>query len=671
MRRHFGYLTWAIMLSCAVSVGQQRPKPPAGPAPVPRIARAQAPIPAPYAGTVEGFVYWDANAIAHQPPSSCGGLAVTVSVGSPTGPFESYKPLGTLSNNFRYVGRVRGVVNGQVVTYDACIYAYDHVPVGPDLQVQLTVTQPSAFSPVVTPQFGTLGPVKIVNGQCNMLPKVVPSSISDLTAHWGSCQNRVYYVNFALLHPQMLHALSAGSGSGGMLLGSGNAPGMKNPGPLGSPLSRQSSPAGTPALRQPGPTGTPTSKDPGPIATPGLKAPGPPSAGLRTPNKLSPPKQSQKITNPKAALRDAQILIALKKQRQAADAEARLMKLSIRPVAANVGPSQTMSLHMGSRTGQAPSTMQSAPATAPNSSSSGSRLPVSAVLPGPLQNLALTCAHNPTLRIFTVSGGPHPAIFTPDARYNFYTITGCSFGNMGPNSKAYIYYQGTFHEAFQIQEWSDNWIKLNLDPALTGVDDQNNVTLVIQRDDGKQTSKAGYKFYAARDTVLLRQIPRQYFSLNSFRTDQSVIQNWKPTYTSGSSSSKLPNLPGLSAEVHWDLTSGSNGSMVDGSDLYDFRHLHPSFVLESAWMEWKDLACASDHQFAASQNNWSINWYGDSGLQVGWQAQSCNEVRGKSCGIGWPDPSDCFAGVPESNYGVNVWVTGPRGLDPWTGKPSL
>jgi hypothetical protein len=55
-----------------------------------------------------------------------------------------------------------------------------------------------------------------------------------------------------------------------------------------------------------------------------------------------------------------------------------------------------------------------------------------------------------------------------------------------------------------------------------------------------------------------------------------------------------------------------------------FRHLHPSFVLDSAWIEWKDLVCASDHQFAASQNNWSINGYGDSGLQVGWQAQSCN-----------------------------------------------
>jgi hypothetical protein len=104
-------------------------------------------------------------------------------------------------------------------------------------------------------------------------------------------------------------------------------------------------------------------------------------------------------------------------------------------------------------------------------------------------------------------------------------------------------------------------------PGLNAVDDRNNVTLVIRRADGKQTSKPGYKFDAARDTVLLRQNPRRYFSLNSCRTDQSVIQNWKPLYTSGSSPSKVPNLPDLSAEVHWDLTRDSNGSLVGGSDL--------------------------------------------------------------------------------------------------------
>lgn len=248
MRRHYGYLILAILLSCAAATGQQRQRPPAGPArsPIAGLAKTQAPIAAPYAGNVEGFVYWDASAIAHKPAGTCDGLAITVSVGSSSGPFESYKPMATLSNNFKYAGQVKAfLANGKIALYDVCMYAYDHLPVGPDLQVQLTVTQPMAFSPVVTPQFATMGPIKIVNGQCNMLPKVVPSSVSDLTAHWGSCQNRAYYVNFALLHPQMLHTLSAGSGSGGMMSGA-----------LQAPQRGMLSPEGQPAMQQPNSSGS-------------------------------------------------------------------------------------------------------------------------------------------------------------------------------------------------------------------------------------------------------------------------------------------------------------------------------------------------------------------------------------------------------------------------------
>ena len=49
----------------------------------------------------------------------------------------------------------------------------------------------------------------------------------------------------------------------------------------------------------------------------------------------------------------------------------------------------------------------------------------------------------------------------------------------------------SFREDFQIDQWSDNWIKLSIDPNLKGIDDQDNVTLVIQRQDGKQAGKGG------------------------------------------------------------------------------------------------------------------------------------------------------------------------------------
>jgi hypothetical protein len=656
-------------------------------------------------------VYWNANSIAHNPAGSCSGLAVTVKVGSSSGgPFEAYKPMTTRSNNFQYAGQVKAFLSGgKIEVYDVCRYAYDHVPVGADLQVQLTVPQPAAFSPSVAPQFGTAGPIKIDNGQCNMLPKAVPSSLADLTAHWGSCQNRAYNVNFELVRS----ALSSG-GSGGLLSGSGGVQPRKNPGTVGTPVLINPGPINTPLSRNPESAGQAplTNADVISMLKGGVSEPitiakiqssqgkfdfspggcralteahvsqkildtmaagtNPCLAGrLRARVGLSPSKHSQKITNPNAALHDTAIIAVLRKQRQAADVETAQLKLGIRPVAINLGPQQAMSETMGGRVARAPAPVQSTVPAGTNSPGGSSHLPVAAPV-NLLQNLALTCGHDPTMRILTVSGGPQPAIFTQDVKYDFYTITGCSFGDPGPNSKAYIYYQGTFHQDFQIQEWSDNWIKLSLDPSLKGVDDQDNLTLVVQRADGKQASKSGFKFYAARETILLSNIPRQYFGLDRFRPDQALTNNWQATYTSPSSASVTPNLPGITAEVHWDLSYVSDESVSGGMDLYDFSNLHPTFVLDSAWMEWRDIACSdSNPKLAVSPTNWGIDWYGPSGIKVTWQGQQCNPVPGQSCGTGWPVKTDCFSGQPESNYGINVWVTGPRGLDPWTGKPSV
>ena len=383
---------------------------------------------------------------------------------------------------------------------------------------------------------------------------------------------------------------------------------------------------------------------------------------------LSSPKQGSKITNPKAALRDGAIIAVLQQQRKAADAESAAMKLGIRPAGVQAGT--TPSHIMASNGGGA---QRTAPAPNQNSAlaSSIQHPALGVALPAPFNNLALTCSHDPSMRALTVSGGPAPVIFTPDTKYNFYTITGCSFGSPGTNSKAYIYYQGTFREDFQIQQWTDNFIQLNLDQNIGGVDDQNNVTLVLQRDDGKQWTKSSYKFYAARQTVLLSSIPRSDFSLNKFRPDNAVVTSWTPTYTSASSASVVPNLPGLSAEVHWDITRDPKGAPLGGQDNYDFSHLHSTFSLDSAVIEWRDVSCTDPNfnQFATSKNNWSIDWYGNSDVQVSWQGQVCNNTW-RSCGTGWPVKSDCFEQMPESNYGMNVWVTGPRGIDPWTGKPT-
>lgn len=678
-KRFFQTLCTTTVVLLVAAAAQQRPRPPAGPRTISPIAKVpQTTVPAPSAGTVEGFVYWDSGVVAHRPASSCSGLAVTVSVGSSSGgPFEEYKPLGTLSNNFKYVGQTKSfLAGGKIVTYDVCTYGYSHVPVGSDLQVKLTVTQPSAFTSAVTPQFSTLGPIKIINGQCAMLPRLVNPTSSDLSAHWGSCQNMAYDVNFAIL--SSAHAMGGAvpgtslpaPAKGQPMLSGGTRQGMLAQGGNSGMLSGR----GQPPQTQRGVGINPGSKvelNPQPLppkATASTHASKMTvSAKARVGTKLGSTVQSQKITNPKVALQNSSIIAVLRTQRQAAESEAAQMKLGLHTGGVQGQPAHTMSATTGS------GMMNTARAVQPSTSvgvaaNGGSSNRYAAMPAGAIPGIAVQCGHDPTMRIITVSGGPHPAIFTQDATYNFYTITGCSFGNQGPNAKVSIYYQGTFHQDFQIEEWSDNGIKLHLDPNLRGVDDQNNLTLVVQRADGKQVSKGGYKFYAARDTIKLSSIPKSDFSLNGFRPDQATTKTWQVTYTSASTTAVTPHLAGWTAEAHWDLGYDSNLNLVGGSDIYDFSHLHSTFGLDSAAMEGVNLSCTDpNYNKFASSGDWGIDWYGASGLEVKWSGQVCKNTPG-SCGGAFQ--GDCFVGLPETNYGLNVWVTGPRGLDPWTGKPA-
>jgi hypothetical protein len=203
------------------------------------------------AGSIECFVYWDTKHFSHVPGGSCSGLAVTVAVGSSSGePSVAYTPLATLTNNFKYAGQVKEFLAGGIVNaYDVCTYAYDHVPVGTDLQVQLTVTQPGAFSPVAVPQFGTVAPIKIINEQCNMLPRITNPNLSNLVAHWSSCQNMAYDVNFAM---HVAPRAPLGDSGGGGITPAGSSPqrGMLS----GSPQQGMLAGAGSPTLLAPATT---------------------------------------------------------------------------------------------------------------------------------------------------------------------------------------------------------------------------------------------------------------------------------------------------------------------------------------------------------------------------------------------------------------------------------
>lgn len=269
-----------VLLICAVSAAQvtiaKPPSPTVNPPGPHAPTQAGGQHPSNSAGDVEGFVYWDASTITQKNPGTCGGLAVVVS------PAGSSNNLIQLGNNFKYAGQVKTYLyGGKIVVYDVCIYAYHGQPVGPQLQAQLVITQPNQFSPNVAPQVATISPITIINAQCNMLPPIVPSSVGDLTSHWGSCQNRAYDVNFALV--PSTHLLGTSEGTPGTFLNASK--GAINPGPINSPprgmlsggISREPTQSSSQGMLtggvSPGPKQSasraivPGAKDPGPTQT--------------------------------------------------------------------------------------------------------------------------------------------------------------------------------------------------------------------------------------------------------------------------------------------------------------------------------------------------------------------------------------------------------------------
>jgi hypothetical protein len=120
------------------------------------------------------------------------------------------------------------------------------------------------------PQTAILGPIKIINGQCNMLPRITNPTFSDLLAHWGSCQNMAYDVNF-VMHTAPRPQFGADGGGTITPAGSDTQRGMLSNSPqqgmlaaAGSPTQLQSSTGGLLGNKRSAPlasaTATPASK---------------------------------------------------------------------------------------------------------------------------------------------------------------------------------------------------------------------------------------------------------------------------------------------------------------------------------------------------------------------------------------------------------------------------
>lgn len=413
------------------------------------------------------------------------------------------------------------------------------------------------------------------------------------------------------------------------------------------------------------------------------------------------PSQTTETQNLHSTESESSLIAALQKQKQTVDAEViNQMKLGLHPTgllpgassqpmasgggallkgntAADRSPAQSPSKTSGRSTAAG----GSSPA-APNSGGSGSMSvagggtvnpPIAGSTTSKLAaipvsgsgNTALTCSTNPTMRILTVAGSPAPAIFTPITAYDLYTISGCSFGNPGPDGKAYLYKGGTFREDFQILEWHDNWIKLSLDPKVSGVLDQDDVTLVIQRADGTQASKGGFKFHAVRATAPLQLIPSRWAHLVTWSQDN---KSFGPEYSSPAIIDGKAAGPSAYVSRFVDGEKFDPGTQAPNQqyDSYDFSGLVPGWIAKSAQLRTFDITCSDKFQPYITMSyeqfgNWRTQWDGNS-LRVYLADASCSSFDAAM-------PLANKQNHTGSYYQLVVVAYGPRCTDPLTGKP--
>jgi len=384
--------------------------------------------------------------------------------------------------------------------------------------------------------------------------------------------------------------------------------------------------------------------------------------------KLGPAKTRPVVKNSPATRGDAAMIAVLQKQRGAADVEAAQMKLSVRPATQaglNGGNSQLMSATGGA--GSTGISQSATPAALNNAGSAGKISP--AVTHLALDATVAICAGDPTFRILNVSGSAGAATFTPIDQYNLYTITGCSFGNAGSADKVYIYGTGSFRGNFAINFWSDNSIVVALDESISGYPDLSNINLVVQRNDGQQTEKQGFNFYAARQIVPLSTIPSAWANLATFT---SGFKTMTPQYFSPATTAPHSPTPTGTAFVSrfYDGQKFDPTAQADTVDWYDFSHLAPGFTTDSFQVTTYPQSCPYVVTYKQDFGTW--RWYWGNGnsannIYIFPADTTCSGFNADSMILGIP--MNVYQNWTGSYYALQVWVNGPRGIDPMTNQP--
>jgi len=333
---------------------------------------------------------------------------------------------------------------------------------------------------------------------------------------------------------------------------------------------------------------------------------------------------SSKVTNPQAAARHKAVLAELQAQRQVAESE-RSQALAIRKATGGQGGAAL------SNSGAAGAGGPPVVAKDERHGSPGMEAPVGKV-----------CL-NPEIR--TVNGKAAGMTFTPEVPYNLYAIRGCNFGDGSGTAHVYGKFINTGQISLDINFWQDDMILAEFPRNISGELDVDDVTLVVVRKDGKNLKKGGFKFYAARETVALPSIPQELVDLSS------EGKSFSTSYASPSQ--------GSSGTVSRD-TKDKQAFSHFGTDYYRLENLKlpPGFEVDSfSWSHGrtdtdpdKCLGIGGGQYFAGKYN---VAWDQFYNLKVDWGVWYCH----------W-SPDFVLPGQDwlSSDYGLTVYVTGPRGV---------
>jgi hypothetical protein len=220
-------------------------------------------------------------------------------------------------------------------------------------------------------------------------------------------------------------------------------------------------------------------------------------------------------------------------------------------------------------------------------------------------------------------------VFTTDPDNNLFTLTGCNFGD----AQGSLHLYGGFAHGnipFEIQFWNDKNIVARVQPDLTGELDRDSVSLVVVSSNGHQTAFQGLKFYAARQTYALTDIPNASSKIIFGPPDPSNLDNCQvpKRFVAGMCAVDSPGENGLAVTVGRYHVEGDKGT-----DQLTLSGLKPGFEVSDV-----GLWISPD---ATDKQGWSLTSFAEN-ISVNYVFDFKNLC---------------------ATYGLRISVAGPRGLN--------